>query len=137
MRGIVAASGAVFLLAAPPFANAEDTPDWKSCISATNTGAERFASCTEVIDSKAETGRRLAAAYCIRGHERPRSASSMPPLADLTRRSGSIRPMPARTTIAAGLTRFKGDYDRAIADYDEAIKIDSNMCIAYNNRGDA
>jgi hypothetical protein len=30
--------------------NAEDTPACKSCISTTNTGAERFASCSEVID---------------------------------------------------------------------------------------
>ena len=66
MRGIVAAFGAVFLLAAPPFANAEDTPEWTTCISVTNSGAERLAACTAVIDSKAETGRRLAGAYCIR-----------------------------------------------------------------------
>src|SRR5262249_37620213 len=32
---------------------------------------------------------------------------------------------------------FKGDYDRAIKDYNEAILLDPNMVIAYNNRGDA
>ena len=79
MRGIVAAAGTIFLLAAPPFAKADDTPEWKICISVTNSGAERLAACTAVIDSRAETGRRLAGAYCIRGHELTKSASSMPP----------------------------------------------------------
>jgi hypothetical protein len=32
--------------------DAEDTPAWKSCIATTDTGAERFASCSEVIDGK-------------------------------------------------------------------------------------
>ena len=67
MRSIVAAFGTFLVLAAPQLATAEDTPDWKTCISVTNTGAERLAACTKVIDSKTETGRRLAGAYCIRG----------------------------------------------------------------------
>jgi tetratricopeptide (TPR) repeat protein len=29
----------------------------------------------------------------------------------------------------------KGDYDRAIADYSEAIRIDPNYAVAYSNRG--
>ena len=66
-RGLILAVPVLFLVASP--VKAEDTPAWKSCISTTNTGAERFASCTEVIDLKSETGRRLAAAYSIRGHE--------------------------------------------------------------------
>ncbi len=56
MRVMAAAFGAVFLLGSPQLANAEDTPDWKTCISVTNTGAERLAACTTVIDSKTETG---------------------------------------------------------------------------------
>ena len=66
-RGLILAIPALLLVA--PIARAEDTPAWKSCVSTTNTGAERIVSCTEVIGSKTETGRRLAAAYCIRGHE--------------------------------------------------------------------
>ena len=31
----------------------------------------------------------------------------------------------------------KGDYDRAIADYDEAVKLDHNLATAYYNRGNA
>src|SRR6266700_4904961 len=31
--------------------------------------------------------------------------------------------------------RLKGDYDRAIADYNQAIKLNAKVAIAYNNRG--
>jgi tetratricopeptide (TPR) repeat protein len=31
--------------------------------------------------------------------------------------------------------RNKGDHDRAIADYTEAIRLDPQFAIAYNNRG--
>ncbi len=31
----------------------------------------------------------------------------------------------------------QGDYDRAIADYDEAIKLNPKFALAYNNRGNA
>ncbi len=31
--------------------------------------------------------------------------------------------------------RFKGDYDRAIQDYNQAIKLNSKSAVAYNNRG--
>ena len=30
-----------------------------------------------------------------------------------------------------------GDYDRAIADYDRAIKLKGDFAFAYNNRGSA
>jgi len=35
----------------------------------------------------------------------------------------------------ASLTRKKNDYDRAIADYSEAIRLDRNYAFAFNNRG--
>ena len=125
-----------FLLS-PPIAHAEDTPAWKSCVSTTNTGAERFASCTEVIESKAETGRRLAAAYCIRGHEKNEKRELDGALADLDE-AIRLDPTYACSYNNRGRTyAFKGDLDRAIADYSEALKIDFNMFIAYNNRGDA
>jgi tetratricopeptide (TPR) repeat protein len=31
----------------------------------------------------------------------------------------------------------KGDDDRAVADYDQALKLDPNYALAYNNRGNA
>ena len=33
--------------------------------------------------------------------------------------------------------RSKGDFDRAIADYSEAIRLDPKLAAAYNNRGNA
>ena len=32
---------------------------------------------------------------------------------------------------------YKGDYDRAIQDYDQAIRLKPDYAIAFNNRGDA
>ena len=125
------------LPAVATLAHAEDTPAWKSCVSTTNTGAQRFASCTEVIESKAETGRRLAAAYCIRGHEKNEKRELDGALADLDE-AIRLDPTYACSYNNRGRTyAFKGDLDRAIADYSEALKIDFNMFIAYNNRGDA
>ena len=40
-----------------------DTGRWETCISVTNTGAERIVACTAVIDGKTEQGRKLAGAY--------------------------------------------------------------------------
>ena len=31
----------------------------------------------------------------------------------------------------------KGEYDRAIQDYDEALRLDPSQAVAYNNRGNA
>src|SRR5690349_596389 len=131
------AFGAAAMLALPSLARADDTPAWKSCISTTNTGAERFASCTEVIEAKSETGRRLAAAYCIRGHENNEKRELDAALADLDE-AIRLDPTYACSYNNRGRTYgFKGDYDRAIADYNEALKLNPNMAIAYNNRGDA
>ena len=55
MRLMAAAFGTIALLAAPQFAQADDAPEWKACISVTNRGAERLAACTAVIDAKTET----------------------------------------------------------------------------------
>src|ERR1044072_6168291 len=137
MRLMAAAFGTIFLLTAPPFAQAEDTPEWKTCISVTNSGAERLAASTAVIDSRAETGRRLAGPYCIRGHELTEKSeldAALPDLNEAIKADGTYACAFNNRGRAYG---FKGDHDRAIADYDAAIGIDPKFAIAYNNRGDA
>ena len=81
----------------------------------------------------------------IRNMRLPTSAAAVAYL-----RQGRLRPRhrglrrgdPARsekchtpTTTAATLYGDKGDYDRAIADYDEAIRLDPRYAVAYYNRG--
>ena len=51
-----------------------------------------------------------------------------------TRPSSSTRTTPPPTTIAASPTT-QGQHDRAIQDYDQAIKLDPSDAIVYNNRG--
>jgi hypothetical protein len=55
MRCVLIA-GLALLLTAPHLAKADDTPEWKTCISVNNPGAERLPACTAVIDGKTETG---------------------------------------------------------------------------------
>ena len=45
--------------------------------------------------------------------------------------------MPVPTTIVGFAYYRKGDYDRAIADYDKAIQLNLQYTGAYNNRGSA
>ena len=52
-----------------------------------------------------------------------------------TRRSSSMRKMPTCTETAASLTSSKGDLDRAIKDYDQAIQLDAKDALAYVLRG--
>ncbi|MEA2931194.1 MAG: hypothetical protein QOG38_3622, partial [Hyphomicrobiales bacterium] len=130
-------AGVALMLAAAQFARADDTPEWKTCISVTNTGYERIPACTVVIESKTETGRRLAGAYCIRGND-------LTELGELDRALGDLdEAIKIDATYACSWNNrgrvyaFKRDYDRAIAEYDEAIRLDPRFVIAYNNRGDA
>ncbi len=134
---MVLSLGMAVLLAAPQFARADDTPEWKTCISPTNTGAERLPACSAVIDAKSVTGRKLAGAYCIRGNDRTEKGELDAALADLNE-AISIDATYACAYVNRGrVYGFKGDYDRAIAEYDTAIKLDARMALAYNNRGDA
>jgi tetratricopeptide (TPR) repeat protein len=129
--------GTAVISAQPPAASAQADQSWQTCISVTTSPDEKVAACSAVIDGKRETGSKLAAAYCFRGHGLTEKRQLDAALSDLNE---SIRLDP---TSACALTNrgrvyaFKRDLDRAMADYDEAIRIDPAFALAYNNRGDA
>ena len=63
----------------------------------------------------------------------PRATSTAPSRTS-TRRSSSIRK--CRSVLRRGIAwKAKGDFDRAIADFDQAIELDPKYCSAYFNRG--
>ena len=80
-----------------------------------------------------DPGRR---AYTIRG-DRACSTKGKPTRRSPTspRPSGSTPRMPRRTTTGATPGMPKGEYDKAIADYTEAIRLDPKDALAYDNRG--
>ena len=80
---------------------------------------------------------KYAIAYINRGAAYATRATTTAPSRTTTRRSSSIRNTPLPTTTAAIAYASKGDYDRAIADYDQAIQLDPKNAFAYNNRGNA
>jgi tetratricopeptide (TPR) repeat protein len=131
---VFAAIGAI-LLASPASPNPRRPGTAASARTAGPT--ERVAACTGVIEAKSETGARLAAAYCNRGHGLTEQRELDRALADLDE---AIRIDPAYACSYSNRGRvhaFKQDYDRAIADYSEAIRINPQFALAYNNRGDA
>ncbi len=129
--------GAAIILVHPPAASAEGDPNWQSCVSTSTVLNEKVTACSAVIEARAETGERIAAAYCFRGHARTEKRELDTALSDLNE---SIRLDPNSACALTNRGRvyaFKRDLDRAIADYDEAIRIDPAFALAYNNRGDA
>ena len=129
--------GVAAISAQPPAAFAEADQSWQTCIGVTAPPDDKVAACSAVIDAKRETGSKLAAAYCFRGHGLTEKRQYDAALADLNE---SIRLDPFSACALTNRGRvyaFKRDLDRAIADYDEAISINPAFALAYNNRGDA
>lgn len=121
----------------PPGARAEGDQTWQTCVSTATAPDVKVTSCSEIIEARRETGKRLAAAYCFRGHGLTEKHQLDAALSDLNE---SIRLDPDSACALTNRGRVYGlkrDFDRAIADYDEAIRIDPSFALAYNNRGDA
>lgn len=124
-------------IAQPRPAAAEDKANWQACIGLSSKPDERVAACSAVIDANSETGPRLAAAFCNRGHAFTVKHELDHALADL---DDAIKIDPTSACAYTNRGRvyaFQRDLDRAIADYDEAIRINPSFALAYNNRGDA
>ena len=60
--------GAAVMIAQPQAASAEGDTNWQTCVGAATGPNDRVIACSAVIEAKAETGKKLAAAYCNRGH---------------------------------------------------------------------
>jgi tetratricopeptide (TPR) repeat protein len=112
-------------------------PAWEACIKTHNSGAERLAACTTVIDGQLVSGRKLAGAYCIRGHELTEKRELDAALKDLDTAIATDPTYACAFNNRGRVYKFKRDYDRAIADYSEAIRLEPTMAMAWNNRGDS
>ena len=128
--------GATLALANPLVAAAQDGQTWQTCIGASTAADDRVSACSAVIDAKAETGRKLAAAYCNRSQGLTEKRELDRALADLNE-AIRIDPAYACAYNRGRVYAFKRDLEHAMADYDEAIRIDPSFALAYNNRGDA
>ena len=62
-------------------------------------------------------------------------ATSTKPLAITTRRSGSTQNLLLLITIGGLAYHDQRDFEKAISDYTEAIRLDPNYAMAYDNRG--
>src|SRR5262245_37030486 len=107
---------AVLASAAPVPATAAGNPAWEACFAPGSTPDERVKACSTVIDSKSETGERLASAYCVRGHGFTEKGELDAALSDLDE---AVRLDPTYACAYNNRGRvynFKRDYDRAIAE---------------------
>ncbi|MDI3559819.1 tetratricopeptide repeat protein [Bradyrhizobium sp. Arg816] len=90
-----------------------------------------------MIDTRSESGQRLAGAYCNRGHGLTEKRELDAALSDLDE-SVLLDPGYACACNNRGrVYSFKRDYDRAIADHDKALQYDPSDVFSWNNRGQA
>ena len=99
-------------------AQQSQTQTW--CYGDDSTDDQTIAGCTKLIQSGRENQRDLASAYFNRG---------------LAYKAKSDLAM--AYTIRGVAYGLKGDFDRAIADYTQAIQLDPKNAVSYNNRGAA
>lgn len=141
--GLAALSiGAALSLATPIPATAQadqgqNGRSWQACIGLASSPDDRVSACSAVIDAKLEAGRKLAAAYCNRGHGLTQKRDLDAALADLNEAVRLDPDSACAYTNRGRVYALRRDLDRAMADYDEAIRIDPGFALAYNNRGDA
>src|SRR5258705_523405 len=88
--------GAALTCSLPAQGFAQASQSWDAYIGTATKPDERVSACTTIIDARSESGKKLAAAYCNRGH---------------------------------GLTE-KRELDRALADLDEAIRLDPTPALS-------
>ncbi|WP_257179895.1 MULTISPECIES: tetratricopeptide repeat protein [Bradyrhizobium] len=112
-------------------------PAWDECVGLASTPDQRVKACSSVIETRSESGKRLAGAYCNRGHGLTEKRELDAALSDLDE---AVRLAPDYACAYNNRGRvysFKRDYDRAIADYDQAINLDPSLALAYSNRGES
>src|SRR5215472_14883162 len=108
----------------PPFTTAASLMGVKTSTSAPSPISTKRSASTRNLSSHS-----TAAATFIRSRLSTTGRSRI-----LTRRSGSIRNTPS-ASLAAGVYALKAQYDRAIADFDQAIRLDPQQAVTFTGRG--
>jgi tetratricopeptide (TPR) repeat protein len=99
------------------------------------TGEPAIEACTRAIDSRAYSGRDLAALHVNRGVELKRKGALDAALADYDRAIALHPGDLFAYNNRANVRREKGNLEGAIADYTAAIRLDADYAAAYTNRG--
>ena len=110
--------------------------DWEVCIDESFVNIERrIEACTSIIETKGETARRLARAYCSRAGVYDYNGQPDRAIADYDE-GVKVEPDVADQYLCRGNGySARGEHDRAISDYSRAIGLEPNYGNPYNNRG--
>jgi tetratricopeptide (TPR) repeat protein len=105
--------------------------DWSDC--KFSVPERRIAACTRIINKRDEGPEKIALAHTYRGNAYRGREENELAIADFTK---AMELDPKRAAYNRGLvSAIKGDHDKAIAEYDEAIKANPEDAAAYNTRG--